>query len=230
MTTEEDNEQTNSNAEVETQIEEPKVDLKAEIEKGVQHSKQPAQVKAQEKLETLAQNLSPEQIVEVKKILESSQSSAADGAKRKAEAALAKDIAAGKYQTDAQVQDKIDAALADKDAVDEAYRQFDRTLMALGIAPGSKEADKVADAYKSMGAGPSMLQSEDGVKALAIVAGVLKSADEAEKESLLEDPALGFGSHTVLEAKSINGDQPYKRGDLDRLARENALKAIGGLG
>jgi hypothetical protein len=205
-------------APTEPKIEEPTVNLKDELAKGLQHISD----NMENKLESLSKSdLTAEQIEQFKEILESAQSSAADGAARKAKETLEKEVATGKYLTPEQAQSQIDLALKKKDAIDEAYRQYDRTLLKLGIEPDSEDAKKIATEYENLGANPAMLQSEKGVRALALIAGVIE--DPSSVDAAAKAPGLGFGAHTVMQPK----EESYKPGDLDQKVRDEMLKGLG---
>jgi len=217
--TEETTPQEESQEAVTPATEEPKVNLAEEAAKGIRN--EPA-AKAKELEQQLTQELPPEAVEKMRKMVESQVSSAVDGNRRKMEADFEKRLAAQGYQTPEQVKAQIAEELTFERQKAEAGRNLDRTLNTLGVAPGTEEYKKVETAFaqglKDGVVTYQTLLSEQWIKAVAFAAGVVNP------EPKQEAPALpGLGSHTTVPQKSPDA----KPGDLDRLAHQRMMEALG---
>lgn len=203
-----------------TPAEEPKVDLSAEVAKGLEE-RTPA--KAKEAMQELTQELTPEQLKQVHQLIESQTGSAVDGMKRKMEDEFSKRMIAGGYMKPDEVNALVEERLAFAEQKAEALRNLDRTLASMGVQPDSEEYRTVEKTYaKGLETGAFTVQTlltEEGIKGVAYVAGVVGPEPKDP-----EPPAfLGGGSYT-----DIRPSEDYKRGDLDRQAFEKMMKGLQG--
>jgi hypothetical protein len=201
--------------------EEPLVNLAEEAAKGLKD--QPA-AKAQETMQQLSQELTPELIEKVNKLVESQSSSAIDGFKRKMEADFEK-----RLQTEGYIKpEEVDRRIAESNQFErmksEAALQLDRTLTSLGIPAGSEAYAKVQKTYKegldSKEFTVHTLLSERGIKSVAFAAGVI---DTPAKKDDAAAEFLGLGAHTTIPRREAE----VKHGDLDKRVQQRMMDALG---
>jgi len=194
------------------------VNLAAEAAKGV------APPKPVVSLKDLSQELSPEALKQVQGLIESSNSSAVNGALQKQKEDFDRQLAAGQYMTPDGVKTEVETALQLERDKNAAERNLDKWLVGLGIRPDTEDYNKVATVFKDgleSGAYTNKtLLSEVGVKAVAFAAGVVGAPEATDEKPLL----LGGIAHGALEQPSAE----YKRGDLDRQVAANVAKALKG--
>lgn len=205
---------------VEPATEEPLVNLAEEAAKGLKD--QPA-AKAQETLQQLSQELTPELIAKVNKLVESQSSSAIDGFKRKMEADFEKRLQTEGYIKPEEVDKRIEESLTFERMKAEATLKLERTLTSLGIAPESEAYKKVQKTYKegleSKEFTVHTLLSERGIKSVAFAAGVI----DTPKQEAASAELLGLGAHTTIKPRAAE----TKHGDLDKRVQQRMLESLG---
>jgi hypothetical protein len=201
--------------------EEPLVDLAEEVGKALKDK--PA-AQAEESMQRLSQELSPEQIAEVAKLVESQNSSAIDGFKRKMEADFEKRLQSEGYIKPEEVDKRIEESLQFERMKSDAALRLERTLTTLGITPESEAYQKVQKTYKegleSKEFTVHTLLSERGIKSVAFAAGVL---EPTKKEESAAAGLLGLGAHTTVKPREADA----KHGALDSRVQQRMMDALG---
>lgn len=201
----------------ETPVEEPpKVSLSQAVEESVKATPR----KAAEAKETLSQQLTPEQLKEVDKLLESHTTKAINEALEAREKKFAQERA--NLYTKEEVNAQMDERINLERQVQAAQRKFDETLTSLGAPLGSDNYGKVESFVAAkLEAGtldPRALADPDLVKALVIAAGVTQDTPAAP------DPMPGYGTHgRATEITRADGVAPTDMRSMMEAAMDKAL-------
>lgn len=180
---------------------EPKPTAKDKIAEAITE----APKKAAEAKQQLEQRLSPEDRDLLAQLVESTTSKAVNEARDKWEQRAQK--AADNSYTQDQVEERIQQALAERDKVADAYRQYDKALAKSGILPDTPEYAKmdaiITEALESGKIGPAALTDESILATWAAANGLGTQALKKQDDD--EAPATFVARHS----KPLN-DAPVK--------------------